>query len=106
MVRADQIPRGAPAAFHQPPLDVHLVAVREAWTDAQRAHDTEHPPFVAALNALAAAARASGVPVTELLKAADSLTRSVVGGDPKLVWDHVRPQVGRRLIQQYYASPP
>ncbi len=99
-----EVPRGAGDAFRRPPLDAALAAVRAAWAEARARDDVDHAPFVAATEALADAARAASVPVTELLKAVQALVLPDGRGDRHLDFDRVRPLVGTRLFKRYYAD--
>jgi hypothetical protein len=99
-----EIPRAAPPPFHHAPLAAAMAAVRAAWEDATERHAPVYVPFVAALEALAADARAVGVSIVELLKAVDALARPPRGGDDRLDWDAVRIKAGVHLIRAYYAD--
>jgi hypothetical protein len=98
------IPLGAPLAFDRPPLADPLLALHHAWRDAGTAADPLHPPFVAALEALADAARRAGVPIAALLVAADTLPELPLGASRAFRGSDVRLQVDKLLVGRYYAD--
>jgi hypothetical protein len=100
----DAVPSGAPPPFHHGPLAAAMAAVRAAWEDATERHAPEYVPFVAALEALAADARAVGVSLVELLTAVEAVARGEWGTDDRLDWDAVRAKAGAHLIRAYYAD--
>ncbi len=75
--------------------------VRAAWDAAVLPLAPDHPPFVAALRRLGAAARRDGVTLGEALKALDRI--AVRSSVPRPESDRVRQQASGHVIEAYYA---